>query len=52
MSVLSWAWHEDVNDDPAEDACLFSFNGFPAIKSLGLFREEALPGGHSHQILE
>ena len=47
--VPSWAWHEHANDDTTDDACLFSFNDFPAIKSLGLFREEAHPTRDGHQ---
>lgn len=47
--VPSWAWHEHANDDPSDDACLFSFNDFPAIKSLGLFVEESLHDNDGHQ---
>ncbi|WP_406164021.1 cupin domain-containing protein [Streptomyces canus] len=47
--VPSWAWHEHANDDPAEGAFLFSFNDFPMIKSLGLFREEAYTDNSGHQ---
>ncbi|OMQ23889.1 cupin domain-containing protein [Rhodococcus sp. D-1] len=50
--VPSWAWYEHVNEDPAEDACLFSFNDFPVMRNLGLFVEEALSenGGHQPEI--
>ncbi|MFJ2867847.1 cupin domain-containing protein [Kitasatospora sp. NPDC087314] len=47
--VPSWAWHEHANLDPGEDACLFSFNDFPVMHSLGLYREEAHPGPDGHQ---
>ncbi|CAM5417628.1 hypothetical protein SALBM311S_04385 [Streptomyces alboniger] len=45
----SWAWHEHANDDPAEDAFLFSFNDFPMIKNLGLFQEEAYTDNSGHR---
>lgn len=41
--VPSWAWHEHVNADDSDDACLFSFNDFPVMQSLGFFREEGHP---------
>lgn len=46
--VPSWAWHEHVNLSRDDDACLFSFNDFPVMKSLSIYREEAyaLNGGH------
>lgn len=46
--VPSWAWHEHVNTDPSEDACLFCFSDLPVMEKLGLYREEALAdfGGH------
>jgi gentisate 1,2-dioxygenase len=44
--VPSWAWHEHVNDDDSDDACLFSFNDFPVMRALGFFREQAHPDGH------
>lgn len=46
--VPSWAWHEHVNLDPSEDACLFCFSDLPVMEKLGLYREEALAdfGGH------
>ncbi|WP_037605994.1 cupin domain-containing protein [Streptacidiphilus rugosus] len=47
--VPSWAWHEHANLDPSEDACLFSFNDFPAMRSLGFLREEAHPDHDGHQ---
>ncbi|MCX5205982.1 cupin domain-containing protein [Streptomyces sp. NBC_00237] len=49
--VPSWAWHEHANDDESEDACLFSFHDFPALRSLGLYAEEALESGDGHQEL-
>jgi gentisate 1,2-dioxygenase len=38
--VPSWLWHEHVNPT-AEPAILFSVHDFPAMKALGLYREEA-----------
>ena len=39
--VPSWAWHEHCNNSASDDACLFTFNDLPAIRALGLYREEA-----------
>jgi gentisate 1,2-dioxygenase len=47
--VPAWAWHEHVNAEPAEDACLFQFNDLPVIRALGLYREEAYPGDYGRQ---
>jgi gentisate 1,2-dioxygenase len=47
--VPSWAWHEHGNASHGEDACLFSFNDFPVIESLGLYREEAYGDNAGHQ---
>ncbi len=47
--VPSWAWHEHQNLDQSEDACLFSFNDFPVMRSLGFLREEAHPDHDGHQ---
>ncbi|MFF7454184.1 cupin domain-containing protein [Kitasatospora sp. NPDC008115] len=47
--VPSWAWHEHANLDPGDDACLFSFNDFPVMHSLGLYREESYPDNDGHQ---
>ncbi|MFF4319270.1 cupin domain-containing protein [Streptomyces sp. NPDC001568] len=47
--VPSWAWHEHHNLDTSEDACLFSFNDFPVMRSLGFHREEAYPDHGGHQ---
>ncbi|MFI2259499.1 cupin domain-containing protein [Streptomyces tubercidicus] len=47
--VPSWAWHEHANDDPSEDACLFSFDDFPTLRRLGLYVEEALTENGGHQ---
>jgi len=35
-----WHWIEHDNASPSEPACLFSFNDEPAIRALGLWREE------------
>lgn len=47
--VPSWAWHEHANDDPNEDACLFSFNDFPTIRSLDLWAEAEFTDNGGHQ---
>ena len=44
--VPAWAWHEHVNASSTEDACLFCFNDLPVMEKLGLYREQALEGGH------
>ncbi len=44
--VPSWAWHEHANGSAGEDACLFQFNDLPVMRSLGLYREEALSDGY------
>jgi gentisate 1,2-dioxygenase len=38
--VPSWCPHAHGNASGTEDAVLFSFNDFPAMKALGLYREE------------
>ncbi|NEA30724.1 cupin domain-containing protein [Streptomyces sp. SID13031] len=50
--VPSWAWHEHANVSRSDDACLFSFNDFPVMRSLGFFREEAYPDNDGHQPAE
>ncbi len=40
--VPSWAAHEHINASASEDAVLFSFHDFPVMRSLGLYREEAV----------
>lgn len=49
--VPSWAWHEHGNGSAGDDACLFSFNDLPAIRALGLYREEAFGESGGHQPL-
>lgn len=49
--VPSWMYHEHANASASEDACLFSFNDLPAIRSLGLYREEALGENDGYQPL-
>lgn len=39
----SWAVHEHANASASEDAVLFSFNDFPVMRALAIFREEAAP---------
>ncbi len=38
----SWAVHSHANASSTEDAVLFSFNDFPAMRALALYREAAL----------
>lgn len=47
--VPSWAWHEHANTQATEDACLFCFSDLPVMKSLGLYREQALESDGGHQ---
>ncbi|WP_109523355.1 cupin domain-containing protein [Nocardia aurea] len=47
--VPSWAWHEHANASASEDACLFSFNDFPVMRSLTFWREEASTDDGGHQ---
>jgi len=49
--VPSWAWHEHRNNSASDDACLFTFNDLPAIRALGLYREEAFGENGGHQPL-
>lgn len=50
--VPSWAWHEHHNDDANDDACLFSFNDFPTMKSLDLWVEEGYDANGGTQYLD
>ena len=47
--VPSWSVHEHANDDPREDACLFSFNDLPVMHALGLYAEAAYEGNGGRQ---
>lgn len=47
--VPSWALHEHANASSSEDAVLFSFHDLPAMRSLGLYREEAYTDNGGHQ---
>lgn len=49
--VPSWSIHEHANLSSNDDACLFCFNDLPVMRSLGLYREEALKENDGHQIL-
>ncbi len=49
--VPSWAVHEHANSSATEDCCLFSFHDLPAIRALGLYREEALAENGGRQLL-
>ena len=47
--VPSWMFHEHVNLSESEDACLFSFHDLPVMRSLNLYRQEALAENGGHQ---
>jgi len=49
--VPSWAWHEHINASDTEDACLFCLNDLPVMRSLGLYREQALAENNGYQPL-
>jgi gentisate 1,2-dioxygenase len=40
FALPSWAPHSHANASATDDAVLFSFNDFPAMKALALYREE------------
>jgi gentisate 1,2-dioxygenase len=41
FALPSWAVHAHANASASEDAVLFSFNDFPAMRALALYRERA-----------
>lgn len=47
--VPAWMYHEHANSSDREDACLFSIHDQPAMRALGLYREEALGENGGHQ---
>jgi len=47
--VPSWCWHEHVNLSDTNDACLFTFNDLPVMRSLGIYREEAFGENGGYQ---
>lgn len=49
--VPSWSWHEHANTQATDDACLFCFSDLPVMKSLGLYREQALESGGGFQVI-
>jgi len=49
--VPSWAWHEHINASDSDDACLFCLNDLPVMRSLGLYREQALAENNGYQTL-
>ncbi|MGY8635405.1 cupin domain-containing protein [Bradyrhizobium sp. 14AA] len=49
--VPSWAVHEHGNATDKDDACLFSFNDFPVMQKLGLWREESYEENDGHQVV-
>jgi gentisate 1,2-dioxygenase len=42
FALPSWTAHSHANASTTEDAVLFSFNDFPAMRALALYREEPL----------
>lgn len=40
FALPSWAVHSHANASSTEEACLFSFNDFPAMRALALYREQ------------
>jgi gentisate 1,2-dioxygenase len=48
--VPKWAFHEHVNRSRSDDACLFSYNDQPVMRSLGLYREEELIDNDGYQV--
>ena len=42
FALPSWAPHSHGNASSTEEAVLFSFNDFPAMRALALYREEAI----------
>jgi gentisate 1,2-dioxygenase len=50
--VPTWTLHEHANASTTEDACLFSFNDFPTMRSLWVYREEEYAENHGHQLVE
>ena len=49
--VPSWVWHEHVNLSNSEEAFLYSFNDFPVMQSLSIYKEEALDDNNGFQIV-
>ena len=47
--VPSWVWHEHVNTSKSEEAFLYSFNDFPVMESLGVYKEESYDENNGHQ---
>lgn len=47
--VPAWMYHEHANGSDSEDACLFAFHDLPVMRSLGIYREEALAENDGHQ---
>lgn len=41
FTIAPWARHEHLNPSQAQEAVLFQVNDFPALKSLGFYREQA-----------
>lgn len=45
LALPPWTWHEHANRSRKDEAILFQTNDFPAMKALGLYREEAHAAG-------
>jgi gentisate 1,2-dioxygenase len=50
--IPSWVPHEHGNASADEDACLFTFNDLPVMRSLGLYREQAFADNGGHQVVQ
>ena len=46
----AWCMHEHANGSADEDAVLFSFNDFPVMRALALYREEACAEAGGRQV--
>lgn len=47
--VPTWTLHEHANASTSEEACLFSFNDFPTMRALDVYREEEYVDNGGHQ---
>jgi gentisate 1,2-dioxygenase len=51
LAVPSWVCHEHVNRAQTERAILFSIQDTPAMRALGMYREEALSTNNGFQVV-
>jgi gentisate 1,2-dioxygenase len=52
LALPSWVCHEHVNHSQTERAILFSIQDTPAMKALGMYREEALATTNGFQVVK